>query len=201
MRAIATRVGAREGLAVDASRQRVVGMRVDVVDAAFRRHLVDHGDVAVGVVDDGPGPDADLILTEVFLRQLPGPVQAPAAASATFARERGDSASWRARDRRVQSGPAYVSPSQALTSGCSPGHVSGPPVSGWWQRRPHLATSYSKVGSPSLRTIVSGREHLGHARDSRRMTVGMTTPCNPRRTQGLWACNDDLGQKRQFANE
>src|SRR5256885_5164629 len=44
--------GAGKGLAVDAARERIVGVRVDVVDAAFARHLVDYGDVAVGVVDD-----------------------------------------------------------------------------------------------------------------------------------------------------
>ena len=49
---------AGKGLAVDAARERIVGMRVDVVDAAFRRHLIDRGNVAVGIVDDGAGLDA-----------------------------------------------------------------------------------------------------------------------------------------------
>ena len=61
----------------------------------------------------------------------------------------------------------------ALTMASRPGHVSGPPVSGWWQRRGHFATSYSKVGVSAPRTMVSGREHRGQARVSRRMADDM----------------------------
>jgi len=73
----------------------------------------------------------------------------------------------------------YVAQSQALTIACRPGHVSGPPVSGWWQRRAHLATSYSKVGVASARTTVSGNAHRGQGRVSRRMTVDMNAPPQP----------------------
>jgi hypothetical protein len=77
-----------------------------------------------------------------------------------------------ADDRLIWSG-SYDPQSQALTTSCNPGHVSGPPLSGWWHV---MATSYSKVGPVSVRTIVSGSEHRGQGRVCRWMGGDMTPP-------------------------